>query len=258
MDFITLRLFDVLDILLVAFLLYYVYWRVKGTAAIHIFTGIVTIYLVWKLTEFLAMEMLSGLLGEFIAVGMFVLIVVFQEEIRKFLLMIGTTNFSARRNLLKQLNLIKVNPTQNSVQVDIIVEACQQLAITFTGALIVIRRNTSLDFIKNTGDLMEITVNTPIIESIFYKNSPLHDGAMLIEEDKITATRVILPVTREQKMPLRFGLRHRAAAGITEKTDALSLVVSEETGKISFIKNGEFIPYKNPDDLVLKIKKYLS
>ncbi|GAA4278111.1 diadenylate cyclase CdaA [Aquimarina mytili] len=257
LDLINLRILDVLDIVLVAFLLYYIYKLVKGTAAINIFIGIVIIYLVWKLTQFLAMEMLSSVLGEFIGVGMFALIVVFQQEIRKFLLMIGSTNFGRRRKFLRQLKFIRDTPEDSVTNVKAIVEACNSMGKTNTGALIVIKRNTSLDFVKTSGDSMDILINTPILESVFYKNSPLHDGAMIIEDNHIVATRVILPVTNSNTMPLRFGLRHRAAVGITEKTDALALVVSEETGKISYVKNGEFKIFKTQEELIEIIKRDL-
>ncbi len=258
MDLINLRILDILDIVLVAFLLYYIYKLVKGTAAINIFIGIVIIYLVWKLTQFLAMEMLSSVLGEFIGVGMFALIVVFQQEIRKFLLMIGSTNFGRRRKFLKQLKFIRDTPEDSITNIAAIVTACLEMGKTHTGALIVIKRTTSLDFVKTSGDSMDVKVNTPIIESIFYKNSPLHDGAMIIEDNQIVATRAILPVTNDNNIPLRFGLRHRAAVGITEKTDALVLVVSEETGKLSYIKNGEFVIYKTEEELIEKIKRDLD
>ncbi|WP_109299446.1 diadenylate cyclase [Aquimarina sp. AU474] len=258
MDLINLRILDILDIVLVALLLYYIYKLVKGTAAINIFIGIVIIYLVWKLTQFLAMEMLSSVLGEFIGVGMFALIVVFQQEIRKFLLMIGSTNFGRRRKFLRQLKFIRDTPEDSVTNVKAVIEACKNMGNTHTGALIIIKRNTPLDFVKTSGDAMDVMVNTPIIESIFYKNSPLHDGAMIIEDNHILATRVILPVSNDSNIPLRFGLRHRAAVGITEKTDALALVVSEETGKLSYIKNSEFVIFKTEEELIEKIKRDLS
>ncbi len=258
MELIDLRILDVLDIVLVALLLYYIYKLVKGTAAINIFIGIVIIYLVWKLTQFLAMEMLSSVLGEFIGVGMFALIVVFQQEIRKFLLMIGSTNFGRRRKFLRQLKFIRDTPEDSVTNIKAIISACENMGKTSTGALIVIKRSTSLDFVKTSGDEMDILVNTPILESVFYKNSPLHDGALIIEDNHIVATRVILPVSNDTSMPLRFGLRHRAAVGITEKTDALALVVSEETGKLSYIKNGEFKIFKTKEELVEQIKKDLT
>ncbi|MHA7058544.1 diadenylate cyclase CdaA [Aquimarina sp. M1] len=258
MDLINLRILDILDIVLVALLLYYIYKLVKGTAAINIFIGIVMIYLVWKLTQFLAMEMLSSVLGEFIGVGMFALIVVFQQEIRKFLLMIGSTNFGRRRKFLRQLKFIRDTPEDSLTDVPAILKACQKMGNTFTGALIVIKRSTSLDFVKTSGDELDILVKTPIIESIFYKNSPLHDGAMIIEDNRIVATRVILPVSNDRDIPLRFGLRHRAAIGISEKTDAVVLIVSEETGKISYVKNGEFVIFKTLEELIEKIKRDLQ
>lgn len=253
MDFLDLRILDIVDILLIAALLYYLYKLVKGTVAVNIFIGITIIYLVGKLTQFLQMEMLSSVLGEFIGVGMFALIVVFQQEIRKFLLMIGSTNFARRRKFLQTLRLIK-DDLETPNDIEAIVSACENMGKTNTGALIVIQRNTSLDFVKNTGDKMKILVNQPILESVFYKNSTLHDGAIIIEDNYITATRVVLPVSNDRTIPLRFGLRHRAAVGITEKTDALALVVSEETGQISYIKDGEFVMYDGRDELINKLK----
>src|SRR5690606_2322996 len=253
LDFLDLRILDIVDIVLIASLLYYFYKLVKGTVAVNIFIGIVIIYLVWLLTRVLQMEMLSSILGNFIGVGMFALIVVFQQEIRKFLLMIGSTNFARRMRFFQNLPLIKdVLVTPNDV--DAIIRACEHMGKTNTGALIVIQKSTSLDFVKNSGDAMKVLVNQPIIESIFYKNSILHDGAIIIEDNYITATRVVLPVSNDRNIPLRFGLRHRAAVGITEKTDALALVVSEETGQISYINDGEFVMYEDRDELINKIK----
>lgn len=252
----NIRILDGIDILLVAFLMFYLYKLVKGTVAINIFIGIVFIYLIWQLTVLLKMEMLSTILGQFIGVGMFALIVVFQQEIRKFLLLIGSTNLT-NGGLFKGLNFSKKESILK-VDVNAILDACDRMGSTKTGALIVIRRTTSLEFVKDSGDRMDIQVNRPIIESVFYKNSTLHDGAMIIEENKITATRVILPVTQERSIPLRFGLRHRAAVGITEKTDALALVVSEETGNISYVKDGAFVLFKTIDELRTMLESDLS
>jgi DNA integrity scanning protein DisA with diadenylate cyclase activity len=171
--------------------------------------------------------------------------------------MVGSTNFKARKKFFKQF---KLNNTGDSVSTNVqdILAACKKMGAQYAGALIVIERNTNLDFVKNTGDRMNAEVNQPIIESIFFKNSPLHDGAMVIEGNTITATRVILPVSNDRNIPLRFGLRHRAAIGITEKTDALCLVVSEENGQISYIKDGEFIAYDNFEALGEIIRTDLS
>ena len=247
---------DVIDVILVAFLLYYVYKLVKGTVAINIFIGIVIIYLIWKLTQALQMQLLSNILGGFISVGMFALIVVFQQEIRKFLLMVGSTNFGRRRKFFKQLKFLKTE-TFTETNVEAIIAACNRMSLSKTGALIVLERNNSLDFLTGTGDEMNIKVTQPILESIFFKNSPLHDGAVIIDNNIVKATRVILPVNNEKNIPERFGLRHRAAIGITEKTDSLALVVSEETGQVSFFKNGEFVIFKDNMELTELIKKDL-
>jgi diadenylate cyclase len=257
LDFLNLRFLDILDIVFVAILLFYMYKLVKGTVAVNIFVGIVIVYFIGKLTQLFQMELLSSVLGEFIGVGMFALIVVFQQEIRKFLLMIGSTNFTQRRKFLRQLKFVK-DDTQISTNVNAIIKACESMGRNFTGALIIIQKSTNLDFVKNSGDSMNIEINQPIIESIFHKSGPLHDGAMVIEDNKITATRVILPVSNDRSIPLRFGLRHRAAVGITEKTDALALVVSEETGQISYLKDGEFIMFDDPEELVSRLKEDLT
>jgi len=241
----------------VALLLYYIYKLVKGTVAINIFIGIIIIYLVWKLTDFLQMELLTGIFGGFIKVGIIALIVVFQPEIRKFLLMVGSTNFSKRGKFLSQFKFLKTE-TNDETNVDAIVSACIKMSASKTGALIVFERNNSLDFLISTGDEMNIKVTQPIIESIFFKNSPLHDGAIIVSNNIVKATRVILPVNNDKIIPQRFGLRHRAAIGVTEKTDALALAVSEQTGHISYFKDGEFVLFKDNNELLEIIKKDLE
>lgn len=256
-DLLKFTVVDIIDVILVALLLYYIYKLIKGTVAINIFIGIIIIYLVWRLTDFLEMELLTSIFGGFIKVGIIALIVVFQPEIRKFLLMVGSTNFSRRRKFLKQFKFIKTE-TENETNVDAIVSACVKMGASKTGALIVFERNNNLDFLLSSGDEMNIKVTQPIIESIFFKNSPLHDGAIIVSNNIVKATRVILPVNNEKNIPKRFGLRHRAAIGITEKTDAIALVVSEETGHTSYIKDGEFVVFDNTDQLNDFIKKDLA
>jgi len=248
---------DFIDVFLVAILLYYIYKLVKGTVAINIFIGIIIIYAVWKLTDFLKMNMLHNIFDGFIKVGIIALIVVFQPEIRKFLLMVGSTNLGRKGRFFSKMTFLKTE-AENETNVDAIIAACNKMGTTLTGALIVLERNNNLDFLIGTGDAMNISVTQPIIESIFFKNSPLHDGAIIIENNIVKATRVILPVNNEKKIPERFGLRHRAAIGITEKTDALAIVVSEESGQISYIKNGEFVMFKDTQDLNEIIKKDLA
>jgi uncharacterized protein (TIGR00159 family) len=238
----------------VAILLYYIYKLVRGTVAINIFIGIVIVWGFWKLTQLLDMKMISSVVGGFMSVGLIALIVVFQQEIRKFLLMIGSTNFARNRDFIKKFKFLKQEDVASKLDIDAVLKACDKMSRSRTGAILVIKRNNSLDFVKSSGDAMNVEVNQPIIESIFYKNSPLHDGAAIIENNQITATRVILPLSTERNIPLRFGLRHRAAIGITERTDAVALVLSEETGLISYINNGEFVSYKDLNDLANKIK----
>jgi len=255
-DFLNITFLDILDIALVATLLYYVYKLLKGTVAINIFIGIALVVLIWQITQALQMEMLSGLLGTLISVGAIAILIVFQPEVRKFLLMLGSTNFTNKRNFLKQLKFLKTEIHTN-MDIETIVNTCNVLASTRTGALIVLERTHNLDFVKSTGDTMNAEVNQPIVESVFYKNSPLHDGALIIKENHIVATRIILPLSKKN-LPSRFGLRHRAAIGITEKTDALCLIVSEETGKISYVKDGEFVLYKNSNELIELIRYDLN
>ena len=250
-------LINVIDIILVAILLYYMYKLVKGTAAINILIGIVIIYLIWKLTDILEMNILSNLLGQFISVGVFALIVVFQQEIRKFLLMLGSNNLTNNKLYFKYINIFK-NPREiNQMDIDEFLKSCQKLMKSKTGALFIIERNNSLDFIRNTGDNLYLEISSPIIESIFYKNSPLHDGAVILDGNFITAARVILPVSENKNINSRLGLRHRAAFGITEKTDAIAIVISEENGKITFIKNGEIFSHKNSEQLKTMIEAEL-
>ncbi|GAA4960737.1 diadenylate cyclase [Algibacter aquimarinus] len=256
-DLLKFTVVDVIDVILVALLLYYVYKLVKGTVAINIFIGIIIIYLVWKLTEFLNMELLTGIFGGFMKVGIIALIVVFQPEIRKFLLMVGSTNFNRRRKFLQQFKFLKTE-TSDETNVDAIVSACTKMGMSKTGALIVFERNNNLDFLLSSGDEMNIKVTQPIIESIFFKNSPLHDGAIIVSNNIVKATRVVLPVNNEKNIPQRFGLRHRAAIGVTEKTDALALAVSEETGHISYFKDGEFVVYDDTAELNNMVKKDLA
>ena len=247
------------DIILVAFLLYYAYKLLKGTVAINIFLGIILIYLVWRITAFIEMDLLSSIIGGFMSVGIIALIVVFQPEIRKFLLMIGSTNFAKKGSVLDRVNFFRGGQdiNKNTTNIKSIISACTNMSISKTGAIIVIERNNNLNFLEDTGDEMNIKVTQPIIESIFFKNSPLHDGAIIVSNNFIKATRVVLPITNEKMIPNKYGLRHRAAVSITEKTDALAIVVSEETGKISYIKNGEFKNFKDSEDLVGLIKKDL-
>ena len=257
-DFLDFSFIDILDILLVGLLLFYAYRLVKGTVAINIFIGIVIFYVIWKLTDILNLDVLSNILGKFISVGFFALIVVFQQEIRKFLLLIGSTNFASKRSVVRYFNFL--NQDQGSLKIDLkaLLSACNKMANEKTGAIIVLERENNLDFLHNTGDEANIELSGQILETIFFKNSPLHDGAVIVKNNFIKATRVVLPVSESTSIPSRFGLRHRAAIGISEKTDAVVLVISEQSGKISYIKDGVFCKFKSIDDLMRILNEDLS
>ena len=258
-EILNFSIVDVLDIILVAALLYYAYKLLKGTVAINIFIGIILIYLLWRGTVLLEMELLSSIIGGFMSVGIIALIVVFQPEIRKFLLMVGSTNLSKKGSFLEKIKFFKNQKLErDTTDVKSVISACYNMSETKTGALIVIERSNNLNFIANSGDDMNITVTQPILESIFFKNSPLHDGAIIISNNIIKATRVILPINSDIKISSKLGLRHRAAVSITEKTDAVAIVVSEETGKISYLKSGEFIQFSSEDQIVKILEKDIS
>jgi uncharacterized protein (TIGR00159 family) len=263
MDFVSeilnFSIIDVLDIILVASLLYYAYKLLKGTVAINIFIGIILIYLVWRITVLLDMELLSSIIGGFMSVGIIALIVVFQPEIRKFLLMVGSTNLSKKGSFLEKIKFFKNQKLErDTTDIVSVMLACNNMSQSKTGALIVIERSNNLNFLEDSGDEMNIMVTQPILESIFFKNSPLHDGAIIISNNFIKATRVVLPINNQSKISVKYGLRHRAAVSITEKTDAVAIVVSEENGKISYIKNGKFIEFVSVENLTKLIEKDLS
>lgn len=236
--FIDIRLLDVIDILLVALLLFELYRLLRGTVAINIFIGIVAIFVAWKVVDILEMELLSEILGAFISVGFIALIVIFQPEIRRFLLALGTPSFLKKRKgkfLFWTFNM----KAESELDIDTILLACQRMADIKEGALIVIAKRNDLRQIIESGEMIGAQLSAPMIENIFFKNSPLHDGAMIISDNKITAAGCILPVSNNPELPSRLGLRHRAAIGITEQSDAITIVVSEQSGKLSFCKEGE-------------------
>ena len=243
-----LKIVDLVDIILFAILLYEVYTLVKGTAAIRIFIGIIAVYLIWKVVKAFQMQLLSEIFGQFISVGVIALIVVFQPEIRQFLLMLGNTRIiiNPRRRFI--FWKIKINdPVVENI--DAIVIACQKMAETKTGALIVIARESQLRSFVQTGQIIESKISDLMLETIFFKNSPLHDGAVIISGDTIIAARCILPVSKQDNIPSWYGLRHRAAIGLTEKSDAIAIIISEERGTISCSVEGKLKERLSPAEL---------
>ena len=249
--FIHIRLLDVIDIILVALLFYQLYMLIRGTVAFNIFLGIAAIYIFWWAVRALNMELLSNILGSVLGVGVIALIIVFQQEIRRFLIYIGSRYVDGNRiSFEKVLNLRFESKSQ--VKIRSILKAVMQFAQEKTGALIVIKRKSNMDMYAETGDVLNAETSSRILVSIFNKTSPLHDGAVIVENEKVKAARVILPVTEKLDLPPEYGLRHRAGLGISEVTDSLVIIVSEETGQISLAENG--ILQKNIPSKLLRQK----
>ena len=252
--FISIRIIDIIDILLVAYLMYQIYILIKGTAAFNIFVGILIFYFLYKLVRVFNMELLSSILGQVISVGVIALMIVFQQEIRRFLLYVGTRYFSRDSFTVEKLLSINVK-SRPTVKYKSIYKACVRVANAKTGALIVLTRRSNLNIYAETGDLLNANTTSRLIESIFLKNSPLHDGAIIVEGENIRAARCVLPVSENFNLPPHFGMRHRAGLGMSENTDAMVIVVSEETGNISVADGGIMIENLEPKDLMDILEK---
>lgn len=234
----SIKVLDVIDILLVAFLLFQLYKLIRGTAALSIFIGIFFIYMFWLIVKALNMELVSALLGQVIGVGVIALIIVFQQEVRRFLLVIGNRYITRRRFSFGKIFVTVEDQEGSPKEAEEIVRAAESMAAKKVGALIVLGRKSSLDIYSEGGEKLDAQISAELLETIFFKNSPLHDGAVLIEDGKIFAARCPLPITDRVSLPSHFGMRHRAALGISEHTDALVVIVSEESGKISVAESG--------------------
>ncbi|NDV45654.1 TIGR00159 family protein [Paludibacter sp. 221] len=242
---------DIIDIFLVAFLLYQAYKILKKTGAGNVFIGILTFIIIWFMVSFVfKMELLGGILDRLMSVGAFGLIVLFQDEIKRFFSRLGARRNWKFINIFKRLfGTKKTEQKEYNLDLAQIITACKNLSKNSMGALIVIKRDSDLNLYIQSGDIIDANINARLIENIFFKNSPLHDGAMIIYGRQIKAAGCILPVSKSQSIPKRLGLRHRAALGITETTDAIAIIVSEETGKMSWAVNGEISVNVKPEQL---------
>lgn len=231
---------DVIDIFLVALMLYYVYRLMKESRSLNVFIGIMMFVVLWLfVSQILEMRLLGSIMDKLVSVGVIGIIVLFQEDIRKFLYNMGA--HQRVRMLVKLFSSDKENTKkQDKETIMQIVLACLSMSKRKVGALIVIERSTPLDDIADTGDVIDANINQRLIENIFFKNSPLHDGAMVISKKRIKAAGCILPVSHNFDIPKELGLRHRAAMGISQECDAIAVVVSEETGGISVAIKGNF------------------
>ncbi len=238
-DFLKITITDGIDIILVALIVYYIYNLIKNTLAVNLLLGMVIILVLHWVVDALHMELLSTIINQFINVGIIALIVIFQPEIRRFLLLIGKNTFLQQNKAwwgylfgsknIERDNLVRIKP---------IIDACKSMKKSRTGALIVFVKFYDDQLFANSCELIDSKISKRLLESIFQKYSPLHDGAVVIAENKIKSASCILPLTDNDKLPPQFGLRHRAGIGISETTDAVAVIISEETGEIAYAKQG--------------------
>ena len=233
---------DFIDVFLVALMIYYIYRLMKESRSLNVFIGIIVFVAIWLfVSQILEMKLLGSIMDKLVNVGVIALIILFQNEIRKFLY-----NLGAHRRIKQVLSFFKrdnndgKDKKEDKETIMPIVMACMSMSSGKVGALIVIERVLPLDETVETGDVIDAKINQRLIENIFFKNSPLHDGAMIISKKRIKAAGCILPVSHNFDIPKQFGLRHRAAMGISQTSDAIAVVVSEETGGITVAIKGKF------------------
>ncbi len=242
---------DIIDIVLTALLLFGIYRLLKRSGAANVFLGVMTFIIVWFLvSQVLKMELLGSIFDAIVSVGAFALIVLFQTEIKRFFSRVGSRKnwgiFNYLARVFKQNSAVQEGTDYDLIQV---VLACRSMSKTATGGLIVLTRENDLDFFIQTGEMVDARISSRLIENIFFKNSPLHDGALIVSNRKLRAAACILPVSNNQNIPKRLGLRHRSALGISEQSDAIAIAISEETGQISWAVNGRLTLNVKPEEL---------
>jgi uncharacterized protein (TIGR00159 family) len=255
LGFLEIGFQDIIDVLLVTVLLYQLYKLLNGSVALKIFLGLLSIYLLYLVVRAAGMELLTIILGQFMGVGVLAAIILFQPEIRRFLLLIGKTTAFNNERFFRAFPWRK--DQTDKISLTPFIEAAKSLAGKNTGALIVFAKSSELKYYAESGDLIDAVISKRLLMSIFNKYSPLHDGAVIIANNRIKAARCILPVTENNDVPASMGLRHRAAIGLTEVTDSVVLVVSEETGQIALVRNGEVFRNLSSADLRLKLNQFL-
>jgi diadenylate cyclase len=251
----TTKLVGIADVLLVSLLLYQLYKLTKGSAAVKIIVGFGLLYLIYRLAATIQLAWLTTLLGQVFYKSVLVIVILFQYEIRKFLALLGDFIPRSIRRLLTHLSWTK--PRSFGVNITSVVEAAKALGGSNTGGLIVLTNTPDLKFYIESGDLIHALVSKRLLLAILNKESPLHDGAVLIYKNTILAARVILPVTEQQNLPAQYALRHRAAIGMSEATDTLVLVISEDTGQLSVAYKGKLSTNLSASELRIAINEYL-
>jgi uncharacterized protein (TIGR00159 family) len=254
--FLEIKLADILDIGLVSLLLFSLYRLVKGTVALRILSGFLVLYLIFLVVQATRMELLTLILDKFMGVSVVAAIILFQQEIRKFLLIIGKSTDLNGLDFLRFFRRGKLQPYE--LNVGVLIEAMRALGASNTGALIVVSRDADLENYAETGDPLDALLSKRLLLSIFNRNSPLHDGAVLVVKGRLKAARCILPVSDNRNIPASMGLRHRAAIGMTEVTDTLVLIVSEETGQLSVARSGQVMHNLSPLNIRQQIEQYIS
>ncbi|MCR5888447.1 diadenylate cyclase CdaA [Hymenobacter sp. J193] len=253
LGFLRIGWLDVVDVLLVTVLFYQLYKLLTGSVALKVFLGLMSIYLLYLVVRAAGMELLTSILGQFMSVGVLASIILFQQEIRRFLLNIGKATTFERMRMFAW----RRDTTAEKMNITPFVEAAKSLAGKNTGALIAFTQGSDLQFFADSGDLIDAAISKRLLMSIFNKTSPLHDGAVIITRNRLQAARCILPVSENPDVPASMGLRHRAAIGLSEVTDAVVLVVSEETGQISLVRGGEVFRNLAPADLRARLNEFL-
>ncbi len=239
LNFLRFTFFDVLDVVLVAIIIYQIYNLIRGTIAANIFIGMAILFALYFVVKALNMRLLTGILGNFMNVGILALIVVFQQEIRRFLLLVGRNASLQRNKAWWKYFFGRKEEKNNLARIKPIIDACKTMKESRTGALIVFAKYYDEEFFHNSSEYLDAKITKRLLESIFQKHSPLHDGAVVIAGNKIKSASCILPLTDKTDLPPQFGLRHRAGIGISEASDATALIVSEETGEIAYAKQGK-------------------
>lgn len=234
--FLPFGILDVLDILLVAFLIYKLYELVRGTTAMRIFAGVVSIYVFWLIITALQMELLGQILRQFINVGVIALIIVFQQEIRRFLIMVGNSGFFTQKRGF--WSWFGKGQRKSSTNLHALSEGVFKMAKNKAGALVVIERDANLQSTIDSGKKVNADMGAILLESLFFKNSPLHDGAVVVRGNRIMAASCMLPLSANRDLPASYGMCHRAGIGVTEESDAIAIIVSEETGTVSIAHRG--------------------
>lgn len=253
----NIRILDILDILLVAFLLYQLFLLIRGTVAINIFYGVFLLYLTSLVVKALDMQLLGSILGQFIGLGLIALLIVFQQEVRRFLLILGTRYFRDTRFSFEKIFKPK-NADSYGWNLNLLGTICFQLANEKLGALLVLAKKSELRAFAETGQIIDGEISADLIMSIFQKTSPLHDGAVILVKNRIKAAACILPITDNNSLRGSMGMRHRAGIGMSENSDSVVLIISEETGSVSIANMGELKEIQSKEKLKRVLMKILK